>query len=43
MSAEIKIAFLSHLDLNLYLFRLSWMKALLKEGYEVNAIVPKGE
>ncbi len=38
-----KIAFLSHLDLNLYLFRLPIMKALIKEGYEVYAICPKGE
>lgn len=38
-----KIAYLSHLDLNLYLFRLSWMKALLKQGHEVCAILPRGE
>lgn len=37
-----KVAYLSHLDLNLYLFRLSWMKALIEEGYEVYAITPKG-
>ncbi len=40
---KLKIAFLSHLDLNLYLFRLSWMKALLAEGHEVYAIVPAGK
>jgi len=38
-----RIAYLAHLDLNLYLFRLSWMKALIKEGYEVYAISPKGK
>jgi len=38
-----KIAFLSHLDLNLYLFRLPIMIALVKKGYEVYAICPKGD
>ena len=38
-----KIAFLSHLDLNLYLFRLPIMKELVKRGYKVYAITPKGE
>ncbi|MBL0708466.1 MAG: glycosyltransferase family 4 protein [Sulfurimonas sp.] len=38
-----KIAFLSHLDLNLYLFRLPIMIALVKKGYEVYAICPRGE
>jgi len=38
-----KIAFLSHLDLNLYLFRLPIMKELVKNGYEVYAVCPKGE
>lgn len=38
-----KIAFLSHLDLNLYLFRLPIMIALVKKGYKVYAIVPRGE
>ncbi len=38
-----KIAFLSHLDLNLYLFRLPIMKELVKSGYEVYAVCPKGE
>jgi len=37
------IAFLSHLDLNLYLFRLPIMQALIKEGHTVYAICPKGE
>jgi len=37
-----KIAFLSHLDLNLYLFRLPIMKELVKNGDEVYAICPKG-
>lgn len=35
-------AFLSHLDLNLYLFRTPIMKELLKRGYKVYAICPKG-
>ena len=39
----IKIAYLSPLDYNLYLFRLSWMKELIKMGYEVYAIVPRGK
>ncbi len=38
-----KIAFLSHLDLNLYLFRLPIMKELVKNGYKVYAICPKGD
>jgi len=38
-----KIAFLSHLDLNLYLFRLPVMLELVKKGNEVYAICPKGE
>ncbi|WP_025209244.1 N,N'-diacetylbacillosaminyl-diphospho-undecaprenol alpha-1,3-N-acetylgalactosaminyltransferase [Hippea sp. KM1] len=38
-----KIAFLSHLDLNLYLFRLPIMKELVKKGHRVYAIAPKGE
>ncbi len=38
-----KIAFLSHLDLNLYLFRLPVMIELVKKGYAVYAICPKGE
>ena len=38
-----KIAFLSHLDLNLYLFRLPIMIALVKKGYKVYAICPMGE
>lgn len=38
-----KIAFLSHFDLNLYLFRLPIMKALVQKGYTVYAICPKGE
>ena len=38
-----KIAFLSHLALNLYLFRLPIMKELLKKGHKVYAIIPKGE
>ena len=37
-----RIAFLSHLDLNLYLFRLSWMRALAGDGHEVFAITPRG-
>lgn len=38
-----KIAFLSHLDLNLYLFRLPIMIELVKQGHIVYAICPKGE
>jgi N,N'-diacetylbacillosaminyl-diphospho-undecaprenol alpha-1,3-N-acetylgalactosaminyltransferase len=40
---KIKIAFLSHLDLNLYLFRTPIMKELLKQGHTVYAICPVGE
>ena len=38
-----KIAFLSHLDLNLFLFRLPIMQALVQKGYIVYAICPRGE
>ena len=38
-----KIAYLSHLDLNLYLFRLPIMKELVNMGNEVFAICPEGE
>jgi len=38
-----KIGFLSHLDLNLYLFRTPIMEALIEAGYEVFAICPKGD
>jgi len=38
-----KIAFLSHYDFNLYNFRLPIMKELVKKGYKVYAISPKGE
>ena len=37
-----KIGFLSHLDLNLYLFRLPIMIALVERGHEVYAISPSG-
>ena len=37
-----KFVFLSHLDLNLYLFRLPIMEALLTRGHEVWAMCPKG-
>ena len=37
------IAFLSHLDLNLYLFRLPIMKKLVEEGHKVYAVCPKGD
>lgn len=40
---RLRVAYLSHLDMNLYLFRLSWMKALRARGHEVTAIVPRGE
>lgn len=36
-------AFLSHLDLNLYLFRTPIMKELLKRGHKVYAICPHGD
>jgi len=38
-----QIAFLSHLDLNLYLFRLPIMKKLVDEGHRVYAVCPRGE
>lgn len=38
-----RFAFLSSLDLNLYLFRLDIMKALQREGHKVIAIVPRGD
>ena len=38
-----KVAFLSHVDINLYLFRLPVMKALVEQGHTVYAICPKGE
>lgn len=38
-----KIGFLSHLDLNLYLFRLPIMIKLFEEGHDVYAICPKGD
>jgi len=37
-----KIVFFSHLDMNIYLFRLSWMRALREAGHEVLAVVPGG-
>jgi N,N'-diacetylbacillosaminyl-diphospho-undecaprenol alpha-1,3-N-acetylgalactosaminyltransferase len=43
MNKNIKIGFLSHLDSNLYLFRLPIMIELVKNGYEVYAIVPEGK
>jgi len=39
----VKIAFLSSLDLNLYLFRLDIMRELQKRGDKVYAIIPKGK
>jgi len=38
-----KIAFLSHLDKNLYLFRLPVMQMLIKQGHTVFAITPLGD
>ena len=38
-----KVGFLSHLDLNLYLFRLPIMRKLVQSGWEVYAIAPKGK
>ena len=37
------IAFVSHLDANIYLFRLSWIKALAGKGFEISVVVPEGE
>ncbi len=37
-----RIGFLSHLDLNLYLFRLPIMRSLKERGHEVFAICPEG-
>ena len=37
------IAFLSHLDLNLYLFRLPIMQKLVEQGHKVYAVCPKGD
>ena len=38
-----KIAFLSTLDSNLYLFRLPIMKELVRQGYAVYALCPSGQ
>ena len=38
-----KVGFLSHLDLNLYLFRTPIIKELIKYGCNVYAICPKGD
>lgn len=38
-----KIAFLQNSDRSLYIFRLAWMKYLFTHGYDVYAIIPKGE
>lgn len=38
-----KIVFLSHLDMNLYLFRLPIMQELVKRGHEVVALCPEGD
>lgn len=37
-----KIGFLSHLDMNLYLFRLPIMQVLVNRGHKVYAICPSG-
>lgn len=39
----VKFGFLSHLDLNLWLFRLPVMQELVHRGHEVYAITPTGE
>ena len=39
----IVFGFLSHVDINLYSFRTPIMKELLKKGYKVYAICPKGD
>lgn len=38
-----KFVFLSHLDLNLYLFRLPIMQALIERGHEAVALCPRGD
>jgi len=38
-----RIGFLSHLDANLFLFRLPVMKALRQKGHEIYAIAPRGK
>lgn len=38
-----RIAFFSPLDMNLFVFRLSWMTALVAAGHEVLAVVPPGD
>jgi len=38
-----KFVFLSHLDVNLYLFRLPIMEALVAQGHRVVALCPHGE
>ncbi|BCD67753.1 glycosyltransferase family 4 protein [Nitratiruptor sp. YY09-18] len=38
-----RIGFVSHIDWNLYLFRLPIMQRLKNEGWEVYAIAPKGD
>ncbi len=38
-----RVAFLSHIDINLYLFRLHIMKTLAKKGWEVFAVIPEGK
>jgi len=43
MNKNMKIAFLSHLDLNLYLFRLPIMKKLVENGHTVYAVCPRGD
>ena len=43
MNNKMTIAFLSHLDLNLYLFRLPIMQKLVEEGHTVYAICPRGD
>ncbi len=37
------IVFLSHIDMNLYLFRLSLMKRMVEKGWSVTALVPEGK
>jgi len=38
-----KVAFISHNDANIYLFRLSWIKRLEKEGFKVYVFTPSGK
>ena len=42
-NSPMTLAFLSHLDYNLWLFRLPVMQELVRQGHTVYAICPNGE